>query len=548
MRNLFRVRLRRFKNAIKHFGPKKYFLFFLFGLLILLLMGFFFVKIFGFLYNQEEFPFVFKLFLSEKILMMAFLTMFIMLILSALISTLDIFFRSKDLNLLLSSPLPSGTVFVWKGIEVSINSSIMVIFFSLPLLFSYCYYFASGVTDIIGVVFVFILFIISGVLVGILIGLVIPIFFSIKRLQLTLSLVSVLLISFIVIFLRLLRPEKFGNPDVINNLLEYMSGFNVKGFLYFPFYWISKSLNFIAKQEYINCLKMIGLFIVLIFLLMVLIWFFQKKYYIKLFDKLKKDTYGGIYSKWKKKFIKGDYGTLWKKEIKTFLRTPSQWSQLLIIGAIVVIFIINMKGIPIPHPSIKIFIAYLNLGMAALIVAGLNSRFTFTTIPMENPGIVHLMASPFEKKKLIKFKLLFFAIPQIIIGFILFFTGDIALHLDSFIMLSGSIFLLPTLPFLTIIAVFFSLKIREPVILTPQHLIASRHGISYMLWSLVYIILGMIYFIRPLFLFYYRRHLKQQIPVLEISLWYVGFILLNIFLICYFLKKALSQWKKREFT
>ena len=547
MKNLIKVRLRRIKNTIKHTGRRKYIIFSILGLSIILLLVFLFTRIFGYLYMQKEFPLYFKLFLSEKILMMFFLTMFIMLILSALISSLNIFFLSKDLNLLFASPLKARTIFYWKSVEVSFNSSIMVIFFSLPVLFSYSYYFAYSFSDITGIVFVFLLYILCGVSVGIIIGLIVPAFFSVKKLQPILSIISIVLISLIVIFLRMLRPEQFGNPDVINNLFEYMNELNVKNFSYFPFYWISRSLNFIAQGNTAGYWKTIGLFIGFTFLIGSLIWLFQNKFYLKLFDKLNKGSDRGIRSNWKKKLFKADFGSLWKKEIKTFIRTPSQWSQLLIIGAIVAVFILNMKGIPLPHPSVKNIIAYINLGMAAFIVVGLNSRFTFTTIPMENPGLVHLLSSPFNKKKIFHFKFLFFLIPHLLLGFILFFTGDFALKLDPFTRLNGTIFLLLTIPFLTVFALYSSLQIKDTAPLTPQHLIVSKQGISYMLWSLVYIVLNMIFFVRPLFLYYYNKYTKQPIPVFEIIMWFLVFVCINLFLTANFYKKSTSLWNKREF-
>jgi ABC-2 type transport system permease protein len=454
--------------------------------------------------------------------------------------------------LLLTSPLRSRTVFTWKALEVASSSALMVVFFAMPMLFAYSYYFAPTLVNIAAVGLVFLLFMTSGVLMGILIGLIIPAFFSVKKLQPVLSLVSIVLISTIVIFLRLLRPERFGNPEVINNLVEYMGGLSVKGFAWFPFYWIAKALHLVAKGDYWGYGKAIAAFLVVILLLAGLLLFLQKKYYLQLFDKLNKGTPGNHRSGWKKSrlFKKKyqDYSTLWKKEIKTFFRSPDQWSQLLIIAAIVIVFILNMKGIPLPHASVKNIIAYLNMGMAAFIVAGLNSRFTFTTIPMESPGIAHLMASPFEKKKVFHFKLLFYVIPQMMVGFVLFFTGDIALHLDTFTRIGGIIYLTPALPFLTVLALYFSLRIQETVPLTPQHLVTSRSGISYMLWSAVYVVAGMIYFVRPFFLYHFNRFLQRPIPYLEISLWFVGFLLINSIMIVFFYKKSVSIWNKKEFT
>jgi ABC-2 type transport system permease protein len=532
---------------MKLFGFRKYLLFSLFAVVILFLMGLFYFKIFGFLYRQEEFPYVFKLFVGEKILMMIFLTLFSMMVLSALVSTLNIFFLSRDLHLLFASPLKTGSVFAWKSIEVGINSGIMILFFSLPVIFSYCRYFAPHFIDIVGIVFFFILYTISGVIIGILIGLVIPAFFSVRRLQPALSLAAIILISSIVIFLRLLKPEQFGNPEAISNIMNYMAGFDVGLFSYFPFAWLSRAFTLIARGEYAGLASIAGLFFVTILLLSGATWFVQRRYYFRLFDKLSKSPGGKFRSGWKKSLIKGDYGALYKKEIKTFIRTPAQWSQLLIIAAIVVVFILNLKGIPMPHPSFKNLISYLNLGMAAFIVAGLNSRFSFTTIPMENPGLVHLLASPFTREKIYRFKLFFFIIPQVIIGFILFFTADISLHLDSFARVSGVVFLLPLLPFLTVLAIFYSLSIPEGVPLTPQHLIVTRSGIMYMLWGMAAIVSSMVYFIRPLFIYYYNIYQKSAVPMLEILLWFSGFLLIFAVIMVIIYRKSLALWRKREF-
>jgi len=549
MKNLLKSRIRQLKNTIKASGKRQYILFFLLGGGILGLMVFISIKIFGFLYHQKEFPDFFKLFLSEKILTMAFLTMFMMLILSALISTLNIFFLSRDLHLLLSSPLRSRTVFAWKALEVGLSSALMAVFFSMPVLFAFSYYFAPGIWDIAAIILVFLLYIICSVLIGIIMGMIIPAFFSVKKLQPMLSLVAIILISTIVIFLRLLRPERFGNPDVIDNLLEYMGGLNVKMFAYFPFSWISKALKSTAANDAVGYWKGVGAFVIIILLLAGFTWFLQKRYYLKLFDKLNKGSRSGRRSPWKKSvFLGGDYSTLWKKEIKTFIRTPAQWSQLLIIGAIIIVFILNLKGIPMPHPAVKNLIAYLNLGMAAFIVVGLNSRFTFTSIPMENPGIVHLLASPFKRKKIYRFKLLFFAIPLFIIGFVLFLTGDISLHLESFSRTSGFFFLVPVLPFLTVLSLFYGLKIEESVPLTPEHLIASKNGISYMFWSLIYIVVSMIYMVRPLYLYYSSKFFKRAIPTFEISLWFAGFLFLNLLLMAVIYRKSLSLWCRKEFS
>ena len=124
---------------------------------------------------------------------------------------------------------------------------------------------------------------------------------------------------------------------------------------------------------------------------------------LPLVEKLSKGARRGKLSRWGTGRRPGGYGSLWEKEVKTFIRSPAQWSQLLVVLAIVVVYVINMREIPLPHSSLKIIVAYLNLGMAAFIVLGLHSRFTFTSIPTERPGVVHVLGSPFDKKRILIF-------------------------------------------------------------------------------------------------------------------------------------------------
>ncbi|MEN8223265.1 MAG: hypothetical protein ABFR36_08405 [Acidobacteriota bacterium] len=547
MKALLKAKLSGIINTIRNNPGRKYVLFALFGILIFAFLSFISVKLFGYIYYQDDFPPQLKDFLSEKLMTMVFLTMYTMLILSSLISTLNIFFLSKDLNLLFSSPMRSGRIFLWKGLEVTLNSSIMVIFFASPVISAYLYYFSSGAQNYILAMIHFVLFILTGVITGIILGFIIPGFISIKKLQPALSVVSILIISIVVIFLRLLQPEKFGNPDIIDNVFEYIKGLSTPLFKYFPFEWLSKSLISLSGNNNSGFFGFLSATIVLMSVLYIFLWLLQRKFYFPLFDKINRGSFGGRRSKWEKGIIKGDFGILLKKEVKSFLRTPEQWSQLLVIGAIIIVFIMNMKIIPLPSGQIKNIIGYMNIGMAAFIITGLNSRFTFTSMPMENPGISHLFASPFNKMKILKFKVIFYLIPMFLISFGLFFAGEVILELDKITRLSGVLYLTPVVIFITLLAFYFSLQLKGSKQLSPQHLITTREGISFMLWSLVYIVLSLIFMIRPLFLYFYARFTGKVIPIGEISLWIAAFFLINFLLIYIYSRVLKKGWSEKEF-
>ena len=546
MKSLLKLKYLQLRNALLRGEKKKYLLFLLLGLFFMLVLGFFFYRIFGYLARVEEFPHVFKVFLAEKLLMMIFMTLFSMLLLSALLTSLDVFFISRDLHFLFSTPMPIRSAFAWKMVETGIYSSAMVVFFSLPIIFFYCRYFAPGAAQVLQVLLAFLLFIACGVLAGILLGLVIPAFFSVRRLQPVLSVFSIILISSIVVFLRLLRPERFLEPSEIDNVLKYMGSLDLKLFYYFPFSWLARAMSLSADGRSAPYWKTIALFVALAAVLLALVQWLRKKYYLQLFDKLNQGGKGYYKSRWRPTPLRNDYQPLWRKEIKTFLRTPAQWSQLLIVGALVAVFVINMKMIPLPHPSVKNFVSYLNLIMAVFIVSGLNSRFTFTSIPGEGPGQVHIFSSPYAKVKFYRFKFLFHLLPLLLIGFALYGLGDLALHFDNFTRLIALVFLTPAIIFLTILSLVLGIETNVTNPLSPEQVIVSKQGISYMLLSMIYMVAGVLFLIRPVGVYYWHLFTHEAIPYAEITAWFAGFLLIHLALIAYYYRRGKRLWLARE--
>jgi ABC-2 type transport system permease protein len=546
MKSLLKLKYRQLRNALVRGEKKKFVLFLLLGLFFMLVLGFFFNKIFGYLVEVEEFPRFFKVFLAEKLLMMIYMTLFSMLLLSALLTSLDVFFISRDLHFLFSTPMPVRSAFGWKMLETTAYSSAMVVFFSLPVLFFYCRYFAPAPGQVLQVILAFLLFIACGVLAGILLGLVIPAFFSVRRLQPVLSVFSIILISTIIIFLRLLRPERFLEPSEIDNVLRYMGSLDMKFFNYFPFAWLARAMSLAADGKSASYWRAIALFVLLATALLALVFWLRKKLYLQLFDKLNRGGKGTYKSRWRPANLKNDYRPLLRKEGKTFLRTPAQWSQLLIVGALVAVFVINMKMIPLPHPSVKNFVSYLNLVMAVFIVSGLNSRFTFTSIPAEGPGQVHIFGSPFAKVKFYRFKLLFHLLPQLLIGFALYALGDLSLHFDGFTRLIALVFLAPAIGFLTLLSLVLGIETNETNPLSPEHVIVSKQGISYMLWSMIYLVGGMLLLARPVGIFYWHRFTREPVPYVEIAAWFCGFLLVNAFLTWRYYRRGQRLWLARE--
>lgn len=546
LRSLFHLTRRRLHNSFARGEKRKFLLLAALGVFFWLVTGYFAWRVFGYLAHLPEVPLLFQLYLAEKLLSMVFLTVFSMLLISALVASLHIFFLSGDTAFLLTTPLSVRAIFAWKTLQTIVNSAALAVFFSLPLLLAFQYYFARGLTAWLAISTAYALFVLGGALLGILIGTTAPLFFSVRRLQPVLSVAAVVVISLMVVLLRLLRPERFLAPGEIADIFAYMRSMRLEPFSWLPFTWLARTMGAVARGEYSAYWAWSGLLAALALALTALLDRVAARLYLPMLDKLHKGGRSTYRSRWRPS--PASYQRiLGRKEWKTFWRTPAQWSQLLVIAALVAVFVLNIRSMPVSHPSVRQFIAYLNFGVVLFIVAGLHSRFTFPAVGGEGGGMVHLAASPLPRRRFIRFKFLYYLLPHLVAGFTLFAVGLAALGVDRFSTLAGTLFLLPAMVFLTVLALHFGAMVPERAAVSPQHALLSRAGVAYMLISLGFVVLCLVYQVRPYFLYYYSRFIHETPPWTEIAIWFTAFPLLLSLAAAWLYRRTVHRWEQRDF-
>src|SRR6185436_14113200 len=87
------------------------------------------------------------------------------------------------------------------------------------------------------------------------------------------------------------------------------------------------------------------------------------------------------------------------KDVKVFLRDVTQWSQLLLLLALVMVYLYNFRVLDldrIPYMSgvIKNFYAFLNLGLAGFVMATVCVRFVFPAVSVEGPAFWIVRTAP----------------------------------------------------------------------------------------------------------------------------------------------------------
>ncbi len=101
---------------------------------------------------------------------------------------------------------------------------------------------------------------------------------------------------------------------------------------------------------------------------------------------------------------------LLEKDLLAFLRDPSQWSQLVLLLGIAVIYLINAQALVLgfePFPMAKdVFIGGMHVGLVTFISAGLAARFAFPQMGLEGPAVWIVEGSPLPPEDVVYAKFL----------------------------------------------------------------------------------------------------------------------------------------------
>jgi len=93
------------------------------------------------------------------------------------------------------------------------------------------------------------------------------------------------------------------------------------------------------------------------------------------------------------------------KELRLFFRDTTQWSQLILLTVLVVVYVYNIKFLPLQGDGITFFlrnvVPFLNLGLAGFVLASVAARFLFPAVSLEGRTLWLLKASPLRMRDLL---------------------------------------------------------------------------------------------------------------------------------------------------
>jgi ABC-2 type transport system permease protein len=89
------------------------------------------------------------------------------------------------------------------------------------------------------------------------------------------------------------------------------------------------------------------------------------------------------------------------KDVRIFFRDTTQWSQLIILGVLVVVYVYNIRVLPLSSGEmitryLITLVVFLNLGLSGFVLAAIAARFVFPALSLEGRTLWLLRSAPLE--------------------------------------------------------------------------------------------------------------------------------------------------------
>jgi len=390
--------------------------------------------------------------LARHLLGMVFLIFFSILIFSHVITALSNLYLSDDLEIYYSSPATLTEVFLSRSFYTVFDSSWMVVVFGLPLMMAYGLVYHAGLDYYLSLIYVSFPLIIISACLGIMVIMVLVRFFPAQKASDIIMLMSVILIVILYLLFRFLRPERLVNPDAFISIAQYLGALKSPDSPYLPNHWATDILwarltHYPATQVF----NAILLWSTALAMVVIDIWMAGRIYFsgFSKAQEAKKRSHIGkrmlerIVSAVTKPFGP-ESASLIAKDVRTFFRDNSQWSQLLLLAALVVVYIYNFSVLPLERSPIKSIylqnaLSFLNIGLAGFVISAISARFIFPAVSSEGQAFWIVLSSPLSSRRFLWSKYFAYLLPMLILSEVLIIYTNYLLKVTPFMMALSSV-------------------------------------------------------------------------------------------------------------
>jgi ABC-2 type transport system permease protein len=462
--------------------------------------------------------------LAGKLLGLMLVSFFSILLLSNVITALSSFFLAKDLDMLVAAPVNWLTLYGAKLFETTVASSWMVILMAIPMFTAYGHVYGGGWLFPIIAAAAFVPFLVIPAVIGSALTLILVNVFPARRTRDILSVIAVFAAGALVLLFRLVRPEKLARPEGFRSLVDFIAVLRTPTSPFLPSDWTQRTI----MSWLVGAPEMLPIYLLWTSAAAAIVFgaLLHRWLYAGGFTKAQESS-----QRWARSGVLGrvghamfaPFGTLRRelllKELRLFFRDSTQWSQLILLAVLVVVYVFNIKFLPLTGEGVTFFLVnivpFLNLVLAGFVLASIAARFIFPGVSLEGRTMWLLRSSPMSVHALLWAKFWVGTMPLLILALGIVGVTDALLHVSEF-MFAVSVF---TITFLTFaiagLAIGFGTLFPQFETENAAQIPTSFGGLMYMMASITVIAGVIILEARPVYTYLAARTFRTPIEPTE---------------------------------
>jgi len=483
-------------------------------LFCLFLLGdyFLFRRLFKLTLQIESATPFFALGLIQNLLGMVFLISLGVLFFSSLTAAIGAFFADADLEIYHAGPVPKVRIVIGRWIKTAIQSSYLVVAFLIPLFWALAdSYQLNAPLFAAQSAFRLILMLAAPISLACSVIILLVRFFPLRRVHQIAVTLAVIALTVSVVGFRMTRPERlFQNIDT-DDLATVLQSIELPSTNSYPSGWLAESVVALSERrsptDSTRSLILLATLSALLFLGVALPFYFRA--FVRARESLAPVAIGaaGVTSMTDRltRRLDPQAGAMVRKEIRIVTRDAAQWSQMLMMLALLFIYLYNIQVMPLEGDLRATLLAYLNVGMSGFVISAIALRFAYPSVSGEGKAFWNLRTAPISYRRFLWIKVLVYLIPLLVLSLVLTVLANVILDAPLtvwYYTVGGS-----ALVTATIIALGVGMGGYAPNFASenPLEVGLSLGGFGYMASSMLYIGIMMVLMGRPLHRFIFSR-------------------------------------------
>jgi ABC-2 type transport system permease protein len=443
-----------------------------------------------------------------------FLTFLSFVAFSGVVTSLSTFFLSEDLKLLLATPVSTARLFHARLARTVAQASWMVAVFLLPVLLALGLARCAGWRFYAAAPLAVLPFVVIPATAGALVTLVLVNVFPARRARDILMLMGLLFAGAVVMLLRFMKPEQLLRVESLPDITGFFAALQSPVMPLLPSFWAGEAI-FSGLVGAFDLVHLGALWTTALALVVVV-----------------RSAYGAWYfSGWSKaqearkaRFtrllllerlvhrlpVAPATRQLVLKDLKVFLRDTTQWSQLLLLLALALVYLYNFRVLDldrIPYMSgiVKNAYAFVNLGLAGFVLSAVAVRFVFPAISAEGAAFWVVRTAPVSLRAFLLSKFAIGLVPVVLLAEGLTVTANEFLGAEPFLKVLCAV----AVPFLSValVALATGMGARYPRFAAENltQVAGSYGGIAFMILAVLFLLTEVGLLAWPSFLYLWHR-------------------------------------------